>query len=145
MRLAELQIPARAEFVSLARLVVSSIADDRYELTDDQLDNLKLAVSEACVIAIDAQPSVENREIAIECIGQLDLVEVVVSSSPGDGASSGGSVVAAPVDVDAGALDQHLGIPLIGSLVDEVTIEQDEHTYAAQIRLRVRCDRLDID
>ncbi len=50
----ELEIPARAEFVALARLVVSAIAASDSTLADERIDDLKLAVSEACTNAIEA-------------------------------------------------------------------------------------------
>ena len=44
----ELEIPARLEFVALARLLVSSFAASSAVLPDDRIDDLKIAVSEAC-------------------------------------------------------------------------------------------------
>ena len=41
----ELEIPARGEYVGLARLVVSSLASSRRTLADDRVDDLKLALS----------------------------------------------------------------------------------------------------
>src|SRR5690349_25166486 len=39
----ELEIPARPEFVALARLVVSSLASTRRDLADERIDDLKVA------------------------------------------------------------------------------------------------------
>jgi len=50
----ELEIPASAEYIAIARLVVSSIVSSRRNLPDDRIDDLKLAVSEACTNAIEA-------------------------------------------------------------------------------------------
>src|SRR5580704_16383064 len=50
----ELEIPARPEYIAIARLVVSSVASSRRNLPDDRIDDLKLAVSEACTNAIEA-------------------------------------------------------------------------------------------
>jgi len=47
----ELEIPARAEFVALARLVVSALASSDSSLADERIDDLKLAVSEAIRIS----------------------------------------------------------------------------------------------
>ncbi len=53
----ELEIPARPEYIAIARLVVSSVASSRRNLPDDRIDDLKLAVSEACTNAIEAYGS----------------------------------------------------------------------------------------
>ena len=53
----ELEIPPRAEYIAIARLVVSSLASSRRALGDERIDDLKLAVAEACTTA--AMPSAE--------------------------------------------------------------------------------------
>lgn len=53
----ELEIPARPEYIAIVRLVVSSVASTRRNLPDDRIDDLKLAVSEACTNAIEAYGS----------------------------------------------------------------------------------------
>ena len=53
-QLVEVAIPARAEFIGLVRLVVATLASERRELDDDHVDDLKLAVSEACTSAVEA-------------------------------------------------------------------------------------------
>src|SRR5437016_1779354 len=58
----ELEIPARPEFVALARLVVSAMASTDATLSDDQVDDLKIAVSEACTNAIEAHDAIATDE-----------------------------------------------------------------------------------
>lgn len=43
----DLKIPAKTEYVVLARLCISGIGD-RMELTIDEIEDLKIAISEAC-------------------------------------------------------------------------------------------------
>lgn len=133
MRLAELEIPARAEFVSLARLVISSIADDRYVLGDDQLDNLKLAVSEACVMVINAQAGrAREGSIFVECTGSARRIEVVVDSGAREGA----------IQKDEGQAEvEDLGLSLMRSLVDRIALEP--HGSGARLRLTVDCEESD--
>jgi anti-sigma regulatory factor (Ser/Thr protein kinase) len=134
MRLAELEVPARAEFVSLARLVVSSLAGDCYVLDDDQLDNLKLAVSEALVMVIKASTSADESAV-VECTGTTDGIVVHVNGRQQhflDGAHG-------PI---CGGLPSELGVPLMGSLVDEVTVmPSDSGGGGGPLRLFVRCVR----
>src|SRR5919202_2716613 len=64
----ELEIPARPEFVALARLVVSAMASTDATLTDDQVDDLKIAVSEACTNAIEAHDSITTDDrVLLRC------------------------------------------------------------------------------
>src|SRR5688572_29663308 len=75
----ELEIPARPEFVALARLVVSSLASSRRDLTDDQVDELKCAVSEACTNAVEAHRSAHSDDsVRIRCTELGDRLEVEV-------------------------------------------------------------------
>lgn len=47
----ELRIPAKAEWVSIARLAISAIAS-RMQFSIEEIEDVKLAVAEACVHAI---------------------------------------------------------------------------------------------
>ena len=67
-RAVQLEIPAGAEFVALARLVVSAMASAETQLSDDRVDDLKIAVSEACTNAIEAHDALETEErVLVEC------------------------------------------------------------------------------
>ncbi len=116
----ELDIPARAEYVSLARLVVSSLASSRRHLADDRIDDLKLAVSEACTNAIEAyEPAGEERVVLRWRDGQ-DRVEVDVQDhGPGFDPSTlpERPSVADPLRPN---YERGLGVPLMRALVDEV-------------------------
>lgn len=137
MQLADLQVPALPEYVALARLVVSSIADDRYALTDDQLDDLKWAVSEACVMAIESQNSKSDGRVVIKCEGNDNQLEVIVNgkgkSFPRDSHDSGLPQENIP------ELSAEIGLPLLGSLVDHVAVEDVE--TGNRLRMTMMCER----
>ena len=136
MRLAELVIPARAEFVSLARLVISSLADDRYEISEEQVDDLKLAVSEACVMAIELQAN--GGLIALRCDGSGDGISVsVIAPVQFSDDRFATDFQVDPEEADRASFDRQLGLPLIGSLVDHVAIMEDEAGEA--LRMTVNC------
>lgn len=127
VRLVELVIPGRAEFVSLARLVVSSVAAERYALDDDQLDSLKLAVSEACVMVIDNDAPGDDSDtspIVIECEGVADRIDVFVEGAVHELANAG----------DARAF------PFIASLVDDAVLEPVVNG-GSRVRMTLRCER----
>ena len=81
----ELEIPARAEFVALARLVVSALATSDTLLPDERIDDLKIAVSEACTNAIEAHGAVDTDErVLVRCRTHHDCLEVHIEDR-GDG------------------------------------------------------------
>ncbi|HWC10850.1 MAG TPA: ATP-binding protein, partial [Acidimicrobiales bacterium] len=74
-----LEIPARAEFVALARLVVSALAATDSQLPDERVDDLKIAVSEACTNAIEAHDAAGSQErVLVRCKAGDDALEVCV-------------------------------------------------------------------
>ena len=117
----ELEIPARAEFVALARLVVSALASADSSLADERIDDLKLAVSEACTNAIEAHDAAGSRErVLVRCRTGDGGLEVYVEDR-GHGFDPSQLPDHPPVtDPDRLKFERGLGIPLIRALVDEV-------------------------
>ena len=133
----ELEIPARAEFVALARLVVSSYASTSFGLPDDRIDDLKIAVSEACTNAIEAHGEAETEErVLIRCQDETDRLEVLIEDR-GSGFDPATIPEHPPItDPNRLKFERGLGIPLIRSLVDDVDIaSSDEGT---QVRIIMR-------
>lgn len=117
----ELEIPARAEYVALARLVVSSMASTRRDLAEDRLDDLKVAVSEACTNAIEAHGKADTDDrVVLRCEEQDDRLVVQVEDR-GRGFDPQSLPQHPPVtDPDRLNFERGLGIPLIRTLVDDV-------------------------
>ena len=120
----ELSVPARVEYIAVVRLVVSSLATARRALADDRIDDLKLAVSEACTNAIEA-----NREagadapVVVSCWEAQERFEVCVADA-GSGFDPDDLPEHPPVtDPERLNFERGLGIPLIRSLVDDVRFE----------------------
>ena len=136
MQAVELEIPARAEFVALARLVVSSVALARRELADDRVDDLKLAVSEACTNAIESHTAIDTEErVTVRCEETDDRLEVFVEDR-GSGFDPTSLPEHPPVtDPDRLNFERGLGIPLIRSLVDEVVFETSPDGTAVRLTL----------
>lgn len=120
----ELEIPARPEYVALARLVVSSLASARRDLTDDRVDDLKVAVSEACTNAIEAHHSADSDDsVVVRCIELDDRLEIEIQDR-GAGFDPEALPEHPPVtDPERLNFERGLGIPLIRTLVDEVHID----------------------
>src|ERR1700730_17364643 len=117
----ELEIPARAEFIAIARLVVASLATARRALADDRIDDLKLAVSEACTNAIEAHGAADSDEHVRIRVWEGD--ERLEGAVEDQGAGFDPSTLPAhpPVtDPERLNFERGLGIPLIRTLVDDV-------------------------
>jgi len=98
----EFDVPARAEYVGLLRVLVSSLAAERRDLDDERLDDLRLALSEACSLSVDADAATERR-LTVACREEDDAFVLDVS---GGGPGSWAEVV---------------GLQLIRALVDDVS------------------------
>ncbi|HET6874274.1 MAG TPA: ATP-binding protein [Acidimicrobiales bacterium] len=120
----ELTVPSRAEYIAVVRLVVSSLATARRALADDRIDDLKLAVSEACTNAIEANMETGlDAPVVVSCWESQDRFEVSVADS-GAGFDPDALPQHPPVtDPDRLNFERGLGIPLIRSLVDDVRFE----------------------
>ncbi len=134
----ELEIPARPEFVALARLVVSAMASTDAVLSDDQVDDLKIAVSEACTNAIEAYNgaggNVDDRVVVRCWSDDLGLRVSVEDHGPGFDPSTLPDHPP-PTDPDRLKFERGLGIPLIRALVDEVEITSS--SSGTEVRLAV--------
>jgi len=118
-----LEIPARPEYVTLARQVVAAAAGIESTFRDERIDDLRLAVSEATTNAIEAHADLSRDErVVIRCDLAEDRIEVEVLDR------GAGFVVAdleeVPDSDDPQRLrhEHGLGIPLIRNLVDEAEI-----------------------
>ena len=139
--LVELEIPARAEFVAIARLVVSSFAATSFGLPDDRIDDLKIAVSEACTNAIEAHTTLDTEErVLVRCSESRDHMEVTVEDR-GPGFDPGILPEHPPgTDPDRLKFERGLGIPLIRSLLDDVEFSSSDDGTAVRIIMRREVD-----
>lgn len=136
-----LEIPARPEFVSVVRLVVATAAKTRRLVDDDRVDDLKLAVSEACTNAIEASGAIgSDGRVRVAVEEDLDCLVVTVADN-GLGFDPTDIPVHPPVtDPDRLNFERGLGIPLMRTLVDEVSFESGDDTDpGTRVRMAVRC------
>lgn len=146
-----LEIPPRAEFVAVARLVVSTAAKSRRSLPDDKVADLTLALSEACTNAIEAHDAKDERvTIRVEEDDER-LVVTVEDQGPGFDLLEL-SAHPAVTDPDRLNFERGLGIPIIRNLVDEVTFTSGD--TGTTVTMVLRCppslgelgpDLLDLD
>jgi len=124
----ELDVPARPEFLSLVRSIVTLIAETGSKLPDRRIEDLRLAVTEACANAIDAErrkPEVERKPVVVRCDLEADYVMVEVHD---EGGGFDPSALKPHPDVTKPArlmFERGLGIPLMRELTDELEFRQE--------------------
>jgi serine/threonine-protein kinase RsbW len=118
----ELAIPARPAYLSLVRLVVdAAVGSLAPGLASARLDDLKIAVTEACSNAIEAHEAIyAEGPVVVRCLVGDDHVTVqVVDRGRGFDPDR---VETLPAATDPRRLrhESGLGIPLMRTLTDEV-------------------------
>ncbi|HLJ83289.1 MAG TPA: ATP-binding protein [Candidatus Eremiobacteraceae bacterium] len=116
----QLRIPSRAEWVSVARLAVAGIAH-RIDATIDEVEDLKLAVAEACTNCIQHAQGNEEVLVSFEISGRRITVVVEDGGKGFDGRALAPEPLGEP---KVGGL----GVFLIRSLMDEVDYDFDPLT-----------------
>lgn len=129
-----LEIPARPEYLSLARQVVAAAAALEPAFRDERIDDLRLAVSEATTNAIESHVHLGSTErIIISCNLDDDRIEVEVLDR---GAGFDPTSATTAPDAEAGDRLEHergLGIPLMRVLADEAEIISGERGTAVRL------------
>ena len=131
-----LSIPPRNDHLALVRRVVSAAAVAADELPDRRIDDLSLAVSEACANAIDAQRAIgEHAPVAIVIELRDGAVAVTITDHAGGFAPD--ALDPLPSVEDPGRLrhEHGLGLPLMRSLSRSVAFERTADGTAVRIEV----------
>jgi len=121
----ELSVPSRTEYIAVVRLVVASLVSARRSVAAERIDDLKLAVSEACTNAMEANRTSQAADprVVVSVWEAPERLEVCISDS-GSGFDPERLPKHPPVtDPDRLNFERGLGIPLIRSLVDAVRFD----------------------
>lgn len=125
----EIRVPAKTQYVSVARLTISGLAN-RVGFTYDDIEDLKLAASEAITNAVQhAYSADEEGEVVIGCALYKEKMEIMVTDH---GKSFNFEEIKAKIGPyhnleEASTLREGgLGIYLIETLMDEVKIHHEE-------------------
>jgi serine/threonine-protein kinase RsbW len=135
-----LRVPARAEHLGLVRIVVTTLAETVAGLDGVRLDDLRLAVSEACANAVEAygRQGQLGFPVTIRLRADPGCIEVEVHDEAG-GFDPGGLVPHPPVDAPE-RLDHErgLGVPLMRALADEAEFRREGDGTTVRLVLRER-------
>jgi len=114
--LVELRIPSQAGWVALARLAAATVAN-RLRFTIEEIEDVKLAVAEACTAVIQHEGHGEFIQLTCEALGDALRIRVHDSGRHGAAAADGQRMNFEEARI-AG-----LGIFLIRTLMDEVSYD----------------------
>lgn len=134
-----LEIPALPAFVGVARTVVAAIATSIPGIDDDRLEDLRIAVSEACTNAVEAHQAVgRDQRVVLRCLVEQEVLQVSVEDS-GNGFDPA-AVPTRPLVGDVGQLNSERGwgLQLIRALVDDVTFEPTDEGTAVHLSMKLR-------
>lgn len=112
-----LSIPCRAEYVGVARLAILGVAS-RLDFSYDEVEDLRLAVGEACAGAISQIGANDGDSTSIDLRCEVAPTELAVLVSYKGGAGS------ERLDEDRGD-PENIGALLMEILVDSVNISHD--------------------
>jgi serine/threonine-protein kinase RsbW len=112
----ELRIPCRAEWVALARLAAAAVAN-RLRLSIEDIEDVKLAVAEACTAVIQHERHGEFIDLTCETLADSLRVRVRDAGRHEAPKKNGRSM-----DLDEARI-AGLGVFLIRTLMDEVTYD----------------------
>ena len=121
--LVRLDIPALPAFVGVARAVVATVATSIEGLDDDRLDDLRLAVSEACTNAVDGRDDGRHR-VVLRCLVGEEHLEVRIED-----ASDAFSAEA--------IAERGWGLQLITALVDDVAFSRQNGGTTVSLRMNL--------
>jgi serine/threonine-protein kinase RsbW len=124
----QLTLPNRVEYLGVARLLVSGVAN-RMGFTYEDIEDIKLAVGEACTNAVEHAYEQEDgtNSLHLECRVYTDRLVIEVADQ-GKGFSVEKANQAAPLysGIDEEDLEEGgLGLYLIHALMDEVVFDTD--------------------
>ncbi|WP_243292538.1 anti-sigma B factor RsbW [Bacillus sp. FJAT-47783] len=142
----EMKIPAKPEFIGVVRLTVSGIAS-RMGFTYDEIEDLKVATSEACTNAVKHAYEEEVGEIVIGFRMNEDRLEIMVADNgksfefPNLKEQLGPYSPSVPIEeLNEGGL----GLFLIDTLMDEVKVHAESGVTVFMTKL-LNEERIDND
>jgi anti-sigma regulatory factor (Ser/Thr protein kinase) len=134
VRVVELEIPPRRDYLAVARRFVAAVANVDTTLQPEQLSNLEVAVSEACSNAINAHEARGVQDaIAIRCAVDRRWVEVVISDHGGGFDPAAAPRLPAPDDPRRLEFEHGLGLHLMHALTDRLEIRSSSVGTAVRV------------
>lgn len=136
--LVRLEIPAQPAFVGVVRSVVAAVAGAVDGIDDDRLEDLRVAVSEACTNAVEAhrREALDDR-VVVTCTLSGDVLDVCIEDSSSDFDVSDVPAPPGPDALPSATSERGWSIQLIQALVDDVTFRQTAAGTAVDLVVRL--------
>ena len=129
-----LEIPARRDHLALVRLVVSGAIAIERKLPERRMEDLRLAVTEACANAVDAQQRRDpDAPLVVTVALDDDVVAVTVTDRAGGFEPADVEPLPAATDPQRLTHERGLGISLMRSLVDDLTFTRTAEGTAVRL------------
>ncbi len=126
----QLQIPSKPEWVAVARLAVAAVAN-RLPFGVDEIEDLKLALAEACTVVIQHNP--ESKKIEITCDASASQLRLEVRDDSYRVHADAARGKRAPMTV---ADTDGLGVFLIQALMDHVEVDVAPHLGSEVVMIK---------
>jgi len=117
----ELKIPCQAEYIGVARLVILGVTS-RTSFSYDEIEDLRLAVGEACTSAIDRAAAAGAGDAEIQIVCRKEPERLFIQVSDNFVGAENGAVASSDGEIDD---EQGIGALLMEILVDEIHTERD--------------------
>lgn len=118
----KLKIPCRPEFVSVARLAILGVAS-RMQFSYDEVEDLRLAVGEACTTAVERAAKTNKTDTNITIRSEISDGKLTIEVEDRAGqVTEPPKGLQPPEELD----EQNLGALLMELLVDEFKVEPTE-------------------
>ena len=128
----ELEIPSAPEYVSIVRRAVEGIAQ-RMHFQQTKIDDLKVAVGEACTNAIKyGCPKDDEHNVEIKCVVEIDGLSIEIRNNVADCTAP-----TVPLEPDVTKVGG-LGMYLMRQLMDEVDFRWENHTAVVKMLMRLQ-------
>ena len=115
----ELKIPSKPEYVGVARLTILGVAS-RMPFSYDEVEDIRLAVGEACTTAVERARKSNRLETEITIRSEISGGKLSINVEDQAGPMSDGKLPAeSPSELD----EQGLGALLMELLVDEFNVQ----------------------
>ena len=123
----EMKVPAKPEYVGVVRLTVSGIAN-RLGYTYDDIEDIKIAVAEACTNVVNHAYEDSDGQMTIGCGVYQDRLEIMVADRGQSFSIENLKDNLGPISSDkpiSQLKEGGLGLFLIDTLMDKVEISND--------------------
>jgi len=127
-----LVMPAKSEYLILARLALAGIARE-VPMSESVLADLKLAVTEACGNAVQHAYASDYGVVEVRFRIDTDRIEIEVVDQ---GDRTGGEPP--PLPTDDMPAESGMGLAIIDAVVDELEIEEPGSDGGTVVRMRKR-------